>query len=72
MRTTITIDDDLLSQLMQATRTANRSEAIRRAIEAYLRAVRRENFKKLAGSRLSDLDWKFMEARELDQLNSHE
>jgi Arc/MetJ family transcription regulator len=37
MRTTLNIDDALLDQVMQYTEATNRSEAVRRALKAYIR-----------------------------------
>lgn len=67
MRTTVTIDDDLIAELMREANAASRSEAIRRAVESYLKRRRRERFKQLAGSRISDLDWKRIENSEIEE-----
>ena len=40
MRTTITIDDRLVQQLLAATRSRNQSQAIRVAVEGYVRQQR--------------------------------
>ncbi|MDA2936870.1 ribbon-helix-helix domain-containing protein [Acidobacteria bacterium AH-259-A15] len=72
MRITISIDEKMINELMQLEGVRNRSQAIRRAVEAYLRRRRIENFKKLAGSRLCDLDWQKMEQEEIQQLNRDE
>ncbi len=69
MRTTITIDDQMILELMRESRAASRSEAIRRAVESYLERKRRERFKTLAGSRLCDLDWRTMEAAEVAEVD---
>lgn len=69
MRTTITIDDQMILDLMRESQARSRSDAIRQAVEAYLDRKRREKFKALAGSRLSDLDWEATEDAELDELN---
>lgn len=37
MRATLNIEDNLLDQVMQYTETSNRSEAVRRALKAYIR-----------------------------------
>ena len=68
MRTTITIDDHLIIELMYESNAASRSQAIREAIESYLARKRRERFKKLAGTRISDLDWKQLEEAEIHEL----
>ncbi len=66
MRTTIAIDDVLLDELMRAEQGVSRSEAVRRAIRDYLRRRRVDEFMKLAGSRLVDLDWREMERVETE------
>jgi metal-responsive CopG/Arc/MetJ family transcriptional regulator len=66
MRTTIAIDDDLLSELMRGAPGLSRSEAIRDAVREYLRRRRMDEFMKLAGSRLVDLDWREMERVEAE------
>ena len=68
MRTTITIDDHLIIELMHESNAASRSQAIREAIESYLDRKRRQRFKKLAGTRISDLDWKQLEEAEIQEL----
>ena len=68
MRTTITVDDDLIDELMRVEPDVSRSEAIRRAIHDYLHRRRVEGFMKLAGSRLVDLDWRKVERQELDDV----
>ena len=45
---------------------ASRSEAVRRAIEAYVRRKQIDAFKRLAGSRLVDLDWREMRQQSID------
>ena len=71
MRTTIAIDDHLIEELMRLERGASRSEAIRRAIEDYLQRKRVQSFKRLAGSRIVDLDWRETERQELENLARH-
>lgn len=66
MRTTISIDETLMDELMQAEPRVSRSEALRRAVRTHLQRKREEEFMNLAGSRLVDLDWREMERIELD------
>lgn len=68
MRTTIAVDDELLDELMRAEPDVSRSEAIRRAIHDYLRRRRVQDFMKLAGSRLVNLDWRTAERQELEDV----
>ena len=66
MRTTISIDEDLMHDLMRAEKGASRSEAVRRAISAHVRRRQIEAFKRLAGSHAVDLDWREMERIEME------
>jgi len=66
MRTTISIDEDLMHELMRAEKGASRSEAVRRAISAHVRRRQIEAFKRLAGSHAVDLDWREMERIEME------
>lgn len=66
MRTTISIDEELMDELMRAEPRVSRSEALRRAVKTHLQRKRVDEFMKLAGSRLVDLDWREMERIELD------
>ena len=68
MRTTIGIDDQLIDELMQIEQGVSRSEAIRRAVEGYLKRKRIEQFMSLAGSGLVDLDWREAEQEELREI----
>ena len=65
MRTTIGIDEQLIDELMQIEQGVSRSEAIRRAVEDYLKRKRVEKFMSLAGSGLVDLNWREAELEEL-------
>jgi Arc/MetJ family transcription regulator len=68
MRTTITIDDELLAELMRVEPLASRSEAMRKAVEDYVTRRRREGFLALSGAGLIDLDWREAEKHELKKL----
>ena len=71
MRTTIAIDEELLNELMRVEPAVTRSEAMRKAIEDYVRRKRLDEFMDLAGSRLVDMDWKEAERLELNKLKKH-
>jgi Arc/MetJ family transcription regulator len=49
MRTTITIDDDLLRELLALMETSNRTAAINAAIEGHVRRLKLEGLRSLAG-----------------------
>ena len=71
MRTTIAIDEDLVEELMRVEGEVSRSEAIRRAVEDYLRRKRLEEFMKLGGSGLVDMDWQAAERQEMGKVKKH-
>lgn len=71
MRTTIAIDDDLIAALMHVEKNVSRSEAIRRAIEDYLRRKRMDEFMDMAGSGLVDLDWRKAERGEVRRIKRY-
>ena len=70
MRTTISIDKQLMDELMEQEDFKSRSEAVRRAIEVFLRERKKERFKRLAGSNLIDLSWQSIEEIDLEELNA--
>lgn len=65
MRTTIAIDDKLMGELMRAEKGVSRSEAVRRAIDAYVYHKRVDEFIKFAQTRPVDMDWREMERIEM-------
>jgi metal-responsive CopG/Arc/MetJ family transcriptional regulator len=71
MRTTIAIDDDLVAELMRLEPGINRSAAMRKAVEAYIRQKRLDAFMTMAGSGLVDLPWRAVEGKELRKLKRH-
>jgi metal-responsive CopG/Arc/MetJ family transcriptional regulator len=71
MRTTISIDDDIVEELMRVEPGVSRSEAMRKAVGAYILSKKRQEFLDLAGSGLVDLDWREAKQRELDKLRRH-
>lgn len=71
MRTTIAIDEELVEELMRIEPGVSRSEAMRKAVEDYVRRKRFEEFMELAGSGLVDLSWKDAEQQELRKLKRH-
>jgi len=64
MRTTLNIDDDLLDQVMQYTESSNRSEAVRRALKAYIRQQELRRARAMRGTMEIDETWR--ELRALD------
>jgi len=71
MRTTIAIDEALIEELMRVEGEVSRSEAIRRAVEDYLKRKRIDEFMSLAGSGLVDQDWREAERQEIRKLKKN-
>ena len=71
MRTTIAIDEQLIDALMRIQPHVTRSEAMRIAIEDYVRRKRLDEFMGLAGSGLVDMDWREAEKHELTKLKRY-
>lgn len=65
MRTTMNLDDRLVSELMDVTGAKSRTEAIHRAIAELIRRKKLEELKALSGKvRIAD-NWRALEAAEL-------
>ncbi|HLI34063.1 MAG TPA: type II toxin-antitoxin system VapB family antitoxin [Terriglobia bacterium] len=58
MRTTINIDERTLDFVMKDTGAATKTEAIRQALEEYVRRRKIENLIALKGKIRFDVDWK--------------
>lgn len=65
MRTTLNLDDDLIRDLMEATKAKTRTDAIHQAIIGFLRRKRIEGLLALEGKIHLDLDWRRLEEEEL-------
>ena len=66
MRTTITIDDDLLEDVMRFTQASSRVEAIRLALQEYIRQQCRQQVLGLRGKLDIEDNWQTL--RELETL----
>lgn len=66
MRATLNIDDALLDQVMQYTKSTNRSEAVRRALKAYIRQQEIRQILAMRGTIEIDDSWR--ELRALDTM----
>ncbi len=64
MRTTLTLDDEFIDNLMQLTGEKNYAAAIRHALESYLKQARKEKILALRGKVQIDNNWQ--ELRQLD------
>ena len=58
MRTTINIDDEVMKAVMQETKAATRTEAVRQALEDFVRRRNAEAIIALKGKVKFDVDWK--------------
>jgi Arc/MetJ family transcription regulator len=58
MRTTINVDDDIMKVVMQETKAATKTEAVRRALEDFVRRRNAEAIIALKGKVKFDVDWK--------------
>lgn len=64
MRATLNIDDALLDQVMQYTESTNRSEAVRRALKAYIRQQEIRQLRAMRGTMEIDDSWRELRALE--------
>ncbi len=62
MRTTITIDDEIVASLMKATGEESTVAAIRHALEAYLRQARKQKVLALRGQVQVEDNWRQLRA----------
>ncbi len=65
MRTTLSLDADLIRELMAVTKAKTKTEAIHLAISEFLRRKKIEGLLALEGKIHLDLDWREMEEQEL-------
>jgi len=65
MRTTLNLDEDLVGELMKATKAKTKTEAIHLAISEFVRHRKLEGLKALSGKIHFDLDWRELEEQEL-------
>ena len=72
MRTTLSLDDGLVKELMAVTRAKTKIEAIHLAISECVRRKKLEGLKALSGKIHLHLDWREMENAELMAQAGHE
>lgn len=65
MRTTITIDDDLMTQLMQTTGESSPAKALRQAVQDYVRQARVKKLLALRGQVALEDNWQELRALEV-------
>lgn len=70
MRTTLDLDEKLIRQLMNVTAAKTQTDAIHQAAAELIRRKKLDQLKSLSGTIHLDLDWKRMEAVELQHQSS--
>ena len=70
MRTTLDLDEKLIRQLMNVTAAKTKTDAIHQVAAELIRRKKLDQLKSLSGTIHLDLDWKRMEAVELQHQSS--
>jgi len=70
MRTTINIDDNLFRDLMSATQSKSKTEAVKTAIIEYLRLKRKEKVLSMRGKLDIDNGWEDLRQQEVMELSN--
>jgi Arc/MetJ family transcription regulator len=65
MRTTLNLDDELVQELMKATRAKTKTDAIHQAISDTIRRKKLDKLKSLSGKIRINLDWQKQEDVEI-------
>ena len=71
MRTTLSLDDGLVQELMKITEAKTKTEAIHLAISDFIRRKKIEGLLALEGKVPIDVDWRELEERELKALTTN-
>jgi hypothetical protein len=71
LRATLSFSDELIEDLVRETGAKNKTQAITRAIEDYLKKSRLEKLLSLQGNLDLEDNWKEMEAVEMEELKRH-
>jgi hypothetical protein len=71
LRATLSFSDELIEDLVRETGAKNKTQAITRAIEDYLKKRRLEKLLSLQGKLDLEDNWKEMEAIEMEELKRH-
>lgn len=70
MRTTLDLDEKLIRKLMDVTAAKTKTDAIHQAAAELIRRKKLDQLKSLSGTIQLDLDWKRLEAAELQHQSS--
>jgi hypothetical protein len=71
LRATLSFSDELIEDLVRETGAKNKTQAITRAIEDYLKKRRLEKLLSLQGKLDLEDNWEEMEAIEMEELKRH-
>ena len=69
MRTSVTLDDEVFQELLEITNETNRTRAVQKAVEGFVRAAKLERLRQLRG-KVAILSNEEVEAEELKELES--
>ena len=67
MRTTMTLDDAMIEQLMQATGEKSHAAAIRRALQDHLKQLQKQQLLALRGKVQIEDNWRDLRAQEMTE-----
>ncbi len=67
MRTTLNLKDDIIEKVMHLTGVKNRSQAINKVLEKFVKEENIRNLLKLKGKLHLEEDWKEIREREIDE-----
>ena len=67
MRTTVNIDDTLFQDVLSLTRAKSKTEAIRTALQEYLRMKRKEKILAMRGRLDINSDWEKLRQEEINE-----
>ena len=67
MRTTLNLKDDIIERVMHLTGVKNRSQAINKVLEKFVKEENIRNLLKLKGKLHLEEDWKEIREREIDE-----
>ncbi len=67
MRTTVTVQDEILDELMKYTRAKTRTEAVNKALEDLVRRLKIEKLRSLRGKFQIEDNWKQLRALEVGE-----
>jgi len=67
MRTTLNLKDDIIFEVTRLTGTSNKSQAVNKVLEAFVREKRMQKLLDLKGKLHLDDNWKALREMELDE-----